>query len=152
VSDWDLVLRGARVIDRKSGLELEAGVSPALRLLTRGGGQSSGPISLGQALAKCSLEPARLLEDRVPTMRRKGPAAGGPGRRRGGVRPGNDHRPASYSDSTRRRLGSGMSWSTALSWYATATSRPTPGPGAPSAPTRAEPGWAVVPGTAFERS
>ena len=30
------------------------------------------PLGLSQALAKCSLEPARLLEDRVPAMRRKG--------------------------------------------------------------------------------
>ena len=41
--------------------------SRALRLLTRG-----GPLSLAQALAKCSLEPARLLEGRVPAMRGKG--------------------------------------------------------------------------------
>jgi hypothetical protein len=41
--------------------------SRALRLLTR-----PGPLSLAQALAKCSLEPARLLQDRVPALRRKG--------------------------------------------------------------------------------
>ena len=41
--------------------------SRALRLLTR-----EGPLSLGQALAKCSLEPARLLQDRVPALRGKG--------------------------------------------------------------------------------
>ena len=29
-------------------------------------------MSLVQALSKCSLEPAKLLEDRVPAMRRKG--------------------------------------------------------------------------------
>ena len=46
--------------------------SRALRLLTRADGNASGPLSLDQALAKCSLEPARLLEDRVPAMRRKG--------------------------------------------------------------------------------
>ena len=40
----------------------------ALRLLTRG----DEPLSMARALAKCSLEPARLLEDRVPAMRRKG--------------------------------------------------------------------------------
>jgi N-acyl-D-aspartate/D-glutamate deacylase len=40
----------------------------ALRLLTRG----DGPLGLAEALAKCSLEPARLLEDRVPAMRDKG--------------------------------------------------------------------------------
>ncbi len=45
-----------------------------LRLLTRGDGGrlGDGPLSLAQALAKCSLEPARLLEERVPAMRRKG--------------------------------------------------------------------------------
>jgi N-acyl-D-aspartate/D-glutamate deacylase len=42
--------------------------SRALRLLTRDGGQ----LSLAQALAKCSLQPARLLQDRVPAMCRKG--------------------------------------------------------------------------------
>jgi cytosine/adenosine deaminase-related metal-dependent hydrolase len=42
--------------------------SRAVRLLTRG----EQPLSLAQALSKCSLEPARLLEDRVPAMRRKG--------------------------------------------------------------------------------
>jgi len=41
--------------------------SRALRLLAR-----EGPLSLAQALAKCSLDPARLLQDRVPAMRRKG--------------------------------------------------------------------------------
>jgi N-acyl-D-aspartate/D-glutamate deacylase len=46
----------------------------ALRLLTRDGADfgRDGLLSLAQALAKCSLEPARLLEDRVPAMRRKG--------------------------------------------------------------------------------
>ena len=45
----------------------------ALRLLTRDADQfGDGPLGLAQALAKCSLEPARLLEDRVPAMRRKG--------------------------------------------------------------------------------
>jgi N-acyl-D-aspartate/D-glutamate deacylase len=59
----------------------------ALRLLTRDAGQFAadgdpvgrnaddlghGPLSLAQALAKCSLEPVRLLADRVPAMRRKG--------------------------------------------------------------------------------
>jgi N-acyl-D-aspartate/D-glutamate deacylase len=42
--------------------------SRAIRLLTRG----REPLSLAQALSKCSLEPARLLEDRVPAMARKG--------------------------------------------------------------------------------
>jgi cytosine/adenosine deaminase-related metal-dependent hydrolase len=42
--------------------------SRALRLLTRDG----GPLSLAEALGKCSLRPAQLLQDRVPSMRRKG--------------------------------------------------------------------------------
>jgi dihydroorotase-like cyclic amidohydrolase len=41
--------------------------SRALRLLTR-----EGPLSLAEALAKCSLEPARLLQDQVPALRQKG--------------------------------------------------------------------------------
>jgi hypothetical protein len=40
----------------------------ALRLLTRDG----GGLGLADALARCSLEPARLLEDRAPAMRGKG--------------------------------------------------------------------------------
>jgi N-acyl-D-aspartate/D-glutamate deacylase len=42
--------------------------SRALRLLTRDG----APPRLAQAPAKCSLEPARLMQDRAPAMRRKG--------------------------------------------------------------------------------
>ena len=42
--------------------------SRALRLLTR----RDGPLSLTEALSKCSLRPARLLQDHVPAMRRKG--------------------------------------------------------------------------------
>jgi N-acyl-D-aspartate/D-glutamate deacylase len=45
----------------------------SLRLLTRDGGS----LDLAQALAKCSLDPARLLEERVPAMRRKGRIAAG---------------------------------------------------------------------------
>jgi N-acyl-D-aspartate/D-glutamate deacylase len=45
----------------------------SLRLLTRDG----GPLELAEALAKCSLDPARLLEGRVPAMRRKGRLAEG---------------------------------------------------------------------------
>jgi N-acyl-D-aspartate/D-glutamate deacylase len=45
----------------------------SLRLLTRAG----GPLGLAEALAKCSLGPARLLEGFVPAMRRKGRAAEG---------------------------------------------------------------------------
>ena len=42
--------------------------SRALRLLTR----ERGTHDLPAALAKCSLDPARLLQDHVPAMRRKG--------------------------------------------------------------------------------
>jgi hypothetical protein len=44
----------------------------ALRLLTRDAPPGTGPAGLPQVLAKCSLEPARLLGDWVPAMRRKG--------------------------------------------------------------------------------
>jgi N-acyl-D-aspartate/D-glutamate deacylase len=44
----------------------------ALRLLTRDAPPGTGPAGLPQVLAKCSLEPARLLEDWVPAMRGKG--------------------------------------------------------------------------------
>ena len=40
----------------------------ALRLLSREG----GPLGLADALARCTLEPARLLQEHVPAMRRKG--------------------------------------------------------------------------------
>ena len=42
--------------------------SRALRLLTREG----GPFTLAEALSKCSLRPARLLQNHVPAMARKG--------------------------------------------------------------------------------
>ena len=42
--------------------------SRALRLLTRDG----GAFTLAEALGKCSLQPARVLQDRVPGLRRKG--------------------------------------------------------------------------------
>ncbi|HYB14116.1 MAG TPA: amidohydrolase family protein [Streptosporangiaceae bacterium] len=42
--------------------------SRAVRALTRG----AGTLGLAGALRKCSLEPARLLEDHVPAMRNKG--------------------------------------------------------------------------------
>jgi N-acyl-D-aspartate/D-glutamate deacylase len=45
----------------------------SLRLLTRDGGS----LELAEALAKCSLDPARLLEGHVPAMRRKGRVAEG---------------------------------------------------------------------------
>jgi len=42
--------------------------SRAIRLLTR----EAGEFGLAEALARCSLEPARLMADRVPAMHRKG--------------------------------------------------------------------------------
>jgi N-acyl-D-aspartate/D-glutamate deacylase len=42
--------------------------SRALRLL----GGPDGPLGLAETLRRCSLRPARLLQDRVPAMRRKG--------------------------------------------------------------------------------
>jgi cytosine/adenosine deaminase-related metal-dependent hydrolase len=45
----------------------------SIRLLTRDGGS----LSLLEALAKCNLHPARLLEGHVPAMRRKGRLAEG---------------------------------------------------------------------------
>jgi N-acyl-D-aspartate/D-glutamate deacylase len=47
--------------------------SRAIRLLTRDGGS----LSLSEALAKCGLHPARLLEDYAPAMRRKGRLSAG---------------------------------------------------------------------------
>jgi N-acyl-D-aspartate/D-glutamate deacylase len=139
--------------------------SRALRLLTREGtgafsGEGlpprGGQLSLGRALAKCSLEPARLLQDRVPALRGKGR-----------LQPGGDADivvfdpdavtdRASYRHSTRPRTGSGMSWSTASSWCGMATSWPTRGPAARSGPNRAETGRAgpavQAPPAGFERS
>jgi len=54
--------RALRLLTREASRTLSAGDS-----LPRG-----GQLSLGQALAKCSLEPARLLQDRVPALRGKG--------------------------------------------------------------------------------
>jgi N-acyl-D-aspartate/D-glutamate deacylase len=47
--------------------------SRALRLLTRDSEATGGAqLGLADALSKCSLLPARVLQDRVPAMRRKG--------------------------------------------------------------------------------
>jgi N-acyl-D-aspartate/D-glutamate deacylase len=59
---WPLP-RGAFTHPRTAGT-----FARAVRMLTRDGGR----VSLAEALAKCSLHPARLLEEHVPAMRRKG--------------------------------------------------------------------------------
>ena len=108
--------------------------SRALRLLAR-----EGPLNLSQALAKCSLDPARLLQDRVPALRAKGrlrpaptPISSCSTRPRSPTGPATGTAPA-------RRPGSVMSSSTARSWCATVTSSPARGRAARSAPSRAEP-------------
>jgi N-acyl-D-aspartate/D-glutamate deacylase len=75
--------------------------SRALRLLTRGGGQ----LSLADALSKCSLRPARLLQDRVPAMRRKGRLQAGHDADIVVFDPATISDQASYADSTRPSAG-----------------------------------------------
>lgn len=73
----------------------------AIRLLTRDG----GPLSLAEALAKCSLYPARLLEDHVPAMRRKGRLTEGSDADIVVVDPAAISDQASYAASTRPSAG-----------------------------------------------
>jgi N-acyl-D-aspartate/D-glutamate deacylase len=75
--------------------------SRALRLLTRGGGQ----LSLADALSKCSLRPARLLQDRVPAMRGKGRLQAGRDADIVVFDPATISDQASYADSTRPSTG-----------------------------------------------
>jgi N-acyl-D-aspartate/D-glutamate deacylase len=77
----------------------------ALRLLTRDVPPGTGPAGLPQVLAKCSLEPARLLEDWVPAMRGKGRLQ--PGRDADVVvfDPETVTDQATYADSTRPSAG-----------------------------------------------
>jgi N-acyl-D-aspartate/D-glutamate deacylase len=75
--------------------------SRALRLLTRDGGQ----LSLAEALAKCSLAPARLLADRVPAMARKGRLQPGSDADIVVLDPAAVSDQASYADSTRPSAG-----------------------------------------------
>jgi len=74
--------------------------SRALRLLTRERG-----FGLARALSKCSLEPAQLLEDRVPAMRHKGRLRAGSDADVVVFRPGGITDCASYADSTRPSAG-----------------------------------------------
>ena len=75
--------------------------SRAIRLLT--GGDS--PLRLADALRKCSLEPARLLEDRVPAMRRKGRLTAGADADVIVFDPATLADRATYADSTRPSAG-----------------------------------------------
>ncbi len=75
--------------------------SRALRLLTRDG----GPFTLAEALSKCSLWPARVLQDRVPSLRRKGRLQAGCDADIVVFDPGTVTDRASYDDSTRPSAG-----------------------------------------------
>jgi N-acyl-D-aspartate/D-glutamate deacylase len=72
-----------------------------LRLLTRDG----GPLQLAEALAKCSLGPARLLEGHVPAMRRKGRVAAGADADLAVFDPATITDQATYAASTRTTTG-----------------------------------------------
>jgi N-acyl-D-aspartate/D-glutamate deacylase len=78
----------------------------ALRLLTRdaeadGGGQ----LGLAEVLSKCSLRPARVLEDRVPALRRKGRVQPGSDADLVVFDPATIGERSSYTDSTRPSVG-----------------------------------------------
>jgi cytosine/adenosine deaminase-related metal-dependent hydrolase len=75
--------------------------SRAIRLLTSG----ESPLSLADALRRCSLEPARLLEDRVPAMRRKGRLTAGADADVIVFDPATLADRATYADSTRPSAG-----------------------------------------------
>jgi N-acyl-D-aspartate/D-glutamate deacylase len=73
----------------------------SLRTLTRDG----GGMSLSEILAKCSLQPATLLQDRVPGMRRKGRVSEGSDADIVVFDPENITDQATYSASTRPSSG-----------------------------------------------
>ena len=73
----------------------------ALRMLTRG----EGTLGLAAALSKCSLEPARLLEEHVPAMRLKGRLGPGSDADVVAFDPSTIADRADYTDSTRPSAG-----------------------------------------------
>jgi N-acyl-D-aspartate/D-glutamate deacylase len=75
--------------------------SRAVRLLIHG----DEPLSLAEALAKCSLHPARLLEGCVPAMRRKGRLRAGADADVVAFDPATLTDRATYADSTRPSAG-----------------------------------------------
>jgi cytosine/adenosine deaminase-related metal-dependent hydrolase len=75
--------------------------SRALRLFTRDGGS----LTLAEALSKCSLQPAQVLQDRVPALRRKGRLQAGCDADIVVFDPGTITDRASYRDSTRPSAG-----------------------------------------------
>jgi N-acyl-D-aspartate/D-glutamate deacylase len=75
--------------------------SRAVRMLTR----DAGSMGLADALAKCTLLPARVLEDRVPAMRRKGRLGSGCDADIVVFDPATITDQSSYADSTRASAG-----------------------------------------------
>jgi cytosine/adenosine deaminase-related metal-dependent hydrolase len=75
--------------------------SRSLRLLTRDG----GPFTLAEALSKCSLLPARLLQESVPAMARKGRLQEGSDADIVVFDPGTISDQATYANSTRPSTG-----------------------------------------------
>ena len=75
----------------------------SLRLLTRD--TEGAALSLAEALSKCSLLPARVLQDRVPAMRRKGRLQAGSDADIVVFDPATISDRSSYADSTRPSAG-----------------------------------------------
>ena len=120
--------------------------SRALRLLTPDG----GPLGLAEALGKCSLRPARLLQDRVPALRRKGRLQPGADADLVVLDPATISDQASYANSTRPSTGIQHVLVNGTFVVRRREPGPAPGPAARSAPTRAEPGARGQPGWSHE--